>query len=225
MLPPGFRRAIRLAAHSKKGLKDLEKAIVADPVSRSLVGTTQAVDLIQGGVKTNALPEKAWAVINHRVAVIRSVSRFSVARGLGSYIPLPSSSIEETKTHDTALLTKLASQFNLTYNAFGTEISEKGAPSSGTLTLSDAFGRAFAPAPVTPTRENAAPYQLLSGTIKAAYNSHRSLEGNDNIFVAPGMPSGNTGRIIYLFVSQEGTELFCPRYAVLLEPFPPHFPI
>ena len=33
--------------------------------------TTQAVDIIQGGVKANALPEQAEAVINHRVSTDR----------------------------------------------------------------------------------------------------------------------------------------------------------
>lgn len=38
---------------------------------KSLVGTTQAIDLIHGGVKSNALPERAWAVVNHRISVVR----------------------------------------------------------------------------------------------------------------------------------------------------------
>lgn len=42
-----------------------------DPAFKALVGTTQAIDLIQGGVKTNALPEQAWAVVNHRLATER----------------------------------------------------------------------------------------------------------------------------------------------------------
>lgn len=41
---------------------------------KALAGTTVAVDLIKGGVKANALPERAWAVVNHRIAVERSVS-------------------------------------------------------------------------------------------------------------------------------------------------------
>jgi hypothetical protein len=38
---------------------------------RSIVGTTQAIDVIHGGIKFNALPEHAWAAINHRVSVTR----------------------------------------------------------------------------------------------------------------------------------------------------------
>lgn len=43
-------------------------------IVRSLVQTSQAISVIGGGVKSNALPEKAWAVINHRVSVTRSVT-------------------------------------------------------------------------------------------------------------------------------------------------------
>jgi Gly-Xaa carboxypeptidase len=90
-------------------------------------------------------------------------------------------------------LIKLASHYNLTFNAFGQNIGPD-VPSSGTLTLSDAYIPGLEPAPVTPS--DAAPYQLLSGTIKATYNSHRSLQGSDNIYVAPGMMTGNTGMYV-----------------------------
>ena len=59
--------------HSEKGLRLLENMLFKNPVYKSFVGTTQAIDLIQGGVKVNALPESAWAIINHRISVIRSV--------------------------------------------------------------------------------------------------------------------------------------------------------
>ncbi|GLB41814.1 putative to MEROPS metallopeptidase family M20A [Lyophyllum shimeji] len=178
-VPKDLRATIRRSWSSKKALRQLQEEIFKNPVYKSFVGTTQAVDLIQGGVKANALPEKASAVVNHRIAVI--------------------SSVEEVKAHDSELLKGLAERFNLTYNAFGTKVSKKaeGAPSSGSLTLSDAFGTALQPAPVTPTGKDAAPYQLLSGTIKASYNSHRGLTGTNEIIVSPGMPSGNTDTRYY----------------------------
>ena len=103
------------------------------------------------------------------------------------------SSLDETKQSDTALLESLGDKFNLTYSAFGQQISAEGAPASGTLTLSDAFNGGLEPAPVTPTGKDAAPYQLLSGTIKATYNAHRAIQGTDSVIVAPSMMSGNTG--------------------------------
>lgn len=78
------------------------------------------------------------------------------------------------------------------------DVSASDAPHYGALELSDAFHAALEPAPITPTDKNAAPYQLLSGTIKATYNAHRSLDGAENIIVAPGIMSGNTGRLVRL---------------------------
>lgn len=96
--------------------------------------------------------------------------------------------------HDTDVLEDVAHEFNLTYEAFGAKVSTANGPSKGSLVLSDAFGTALEPAPITPVSgEGAGPFKLLSGTIKAAYNAHRGLEG-DNIPVAPWMPNGNTGQ-------------------------------
>ncbi|KAF4569828.1 hypothetical protein EYR40_008808 [Pleurotus pulmonarius] len=175
-LPASLRKAIKDAPHSKKAMHSLEKVILADKMYRSLIGTTQAITLTQGGVKSNALPEQAWAVVNHRIAT--------------------ESSVAATIKHDTQLLKSLSKKFNLTYTSFGAELSEKDVPSSGTLTLSDAWGTALEPAPITPTGQDAAPYALLAGTIKSTFNSHRSLQG-DNIAMSPGIMSGNTDTRYY----------------------------
>jgi Gly-Xaa carboxypeptidase len=36
-----------------------------------IAGTTQAIDIINGGVKANALPELAYATVNHRISTDR----------------------------------------------------------------------------------------------------------------------------------------------------------
>jgi len=172
-LPSSLRKTITRSAHSDKALDALQPFILENPTYRSLVGTTQAIDMIHGGVKSNALPEQAWAIVNHRISA--------------------SSSVGKTQDYDMQLLKPLAEKFNLTFNAFGSQISGEGFASAGSLTLSDAFNTALEPAPITPTGKNAAPYQLLSGTIKATYNSHRNLmDDEDAIFITPGMMSGNT---------------------------------
>jgi len=102
------------------------------------------------------------------------------------------SSLGALKSRDTALLQSLATQFNLSYTAFGVSQSDEDVPAYGTLALSEPFHPGLEPAPVTPVDEE--PYQLMSGTIKAAYNAHRSLEG-DNINVAPSIMSANTGKL------------------------------
>ena len=61
---------------------------------------------------------------------------------------------------------------------------------AGTVTLSDAWGTALDPAPVSPTTDSAA-FKLMSGTIRAAWAGHHDRA--EDIVVSPGMMSGNTG--------------------------------
>ncbi|KAG8689824.1 hypothetical protein FRC11_000339 [Ceratobasidium sp. 423] len=137
---------------------------------RSLLGTTQAVDMIKGGVKANALPELASAVVNHR---IRTDS---------------SSSVSALQDAITAKLIPLVKKYNLTLTAFSRANVTSGR--GGTITLSDAFNTALEPAPVTPTEgSEAAAYRLLSGVI-------RKTRGNKTI-VSPALMGGNTDTQFY----------------------------
>lgn len=70
-LPDLLRRDIIDAEHSEKALQSAEKGLFKNATIKNLVGTTQAIDLVHGGVKVNALPERAYAVVNHRVSVER----------------------------------------------------------------------------------------------------------------------------------------------------------
>ena len=72
-LPKKLRKALKKSVHSDKALKEAQKELTKIKSYRALIGTTQAIDLINGGVKTNALPEQAWAVVNHRIATDRFV--------------------------------------------------------------------------------------------------------------------------------------------------------
>ena len=186
---------IKKSVHSDKALGSLQSFVRENKDFDNLVTTTQAIDLIGGGVKSNALPELAWAVVNHRISVIRY--DYHPLRTVHNWCDFPCSSVSEVQARDTALLTQLANTFNLTYNAFGSQISEEGASASGTLTLSAMIQNSLEPAPITPIGEDAAPYQLLSGTIKATYNAHRSINDADTVIVAPSTMSGNTDTRFY----------------------------
>ncbi|KAI0675538.1 carboxypeptidase S [Trametes maxima] len=174
-LPHKLRKALKKGIKSDKALKEAQTELFKSKAFHALVGTTQAIDLINGGVKTNALPEQAWAVVNHRIAT--------------------DSSVGAVKEHDTTLLKSLAQEFNLSYTAFGSQITGGDGNAYGTLTISDAWGHPLEPAPISPI--DAPEYALLSGTIKATYNAHRKLEGDNNIIVAPGIMSGNTDTRYY----------------------------
>ncbi|KAI6106076.1 carboxypeptidase S [Pisolithus croceorrhizus] len=178
-IPDNLRRDIMASAHSDKALRAAEDVLFTNSAFKNLVGTTQAIDIIQGGVKVNALPEQAWAVVNHRIST--------------------ESSVAETEAHDTDVLKSLASRLNLTYTAFGKDVDcgNRGDPifAYGNLTLSEAFESGLEPAPTTPFEgDDATPYRILSGSIKTAFNRHRNIGGdNDVIVVSPGIMPGNTG--------------------------------
>lgn len=72
VLPAELKRLVKKSLKSDAALDQLRKELLAhDPTAASSLGTTQAVDLIQGGVKVNALPENVWAVVNNRIADYR----------------------------------------------------------------------------------------------------------------------------------------------------------
>lgn len=105
--------------------------------------------------------------------------------------------MDAVKNRATKLLHNQAEKFNLTYDAFGEKIiGDEKASKYGSLTLSDAWDTSLEPAPITPTGIDAAPYQLLSGTIKAVYaaSNIKSSQDFDDIIVAPGIMTGNTGK-------------------------------
>ncbi|OCH84737.1 carboxypeptidase S [Obba rivulosa] len=148
--------------------------LAADRRNSALLGTTQAVDLIQGGVKVNALPEHVEAIVNHRIA--------------------EHSSVDDVKQHILGVLLPIATKFNLTLDAFGKNISA-GTGNGGHVVLSDAWGPGLEPSPVTPTGI-ADPFAILAGTIKATFTT---TEGYDKkgVIVSPMLSLGNTDTARY----------------------------
>lgn len=70
-----LKQELYKSVKSDRALKRVEELVFNNPNIgdgvRALSTTTQAIDLIQGGVKVNALPELATAVVNHRIAIER----------------------------------------------------------------------------------------------------------------------------------------------------------
>ncbi|KAI0073281.1 carboxypeptidase S [Panus rudis PR-1116 ss-1] len=175
-LPRELRAALRESIESDEALQKAEDILFKDEMFKALVGTTQAIDLISGGVKTNALPESAWAVVNHRIAT--------------------DSSLDEVKERDTNTLKDIAAKFNLAYTAFGKNVTSyyDNVGTSGKLNLSVAWNGTLGPAPITPTDEDAGPFQLLAGTIRATHAEHR---GGKDVVVSPGIMGGNSDTAFY----------------------------
>ncbi|THH27465.1 hypothetical protein EUX98_g6722 [Antrodiella citrinella] len=167
-VPSSLRELARRAVSDDDALAKLAEAVVElSPAYKAMISTTQAVDLVSGGVKVNALPESVSAVVNHRIA--------------------EHSSLLELQERITAVLAPFAAKYNLTLTAFNTPITSASS-SSGSLVLSDAFGNALSPAPPTPL--DAEPWKLLMGTIKASLGESR--HSGKQVVVSPMLALGNT---------------------------------
>ncbi|KAL5537075.1 hypothetical protein ACEPAF_898 [Sanghuangporus sanghuang] len=164
-----LRKLVKTSLNDDKALAELEtKLEKVFPEYGPSTGTTQAVDIIHGGVKSNALPEQVHAIVNHRIADYSSVSVL--------------------EDRFVSIVSPLAKKFNLSVDAFGNDRFSYPLESSfGQLVLSDAFDSALDPAPVTPTFGNG-PWELLSGSILFTFTTNqRSAKSDETYFVAPGL--------------------------------------
>ncbi|OQN99329.1 hypothetical protein B0A48_14306 [Cryoendolithus antarcticus] len=120
------------------------EAAKAGPGTKYLMQTSQAVDVIHGGVKTNALPERTEITINHRINV--------------------GSTPQEAWYKISKIAEKIAKKHNLTLQAF---TPAKEIPNSITLRASKTT---LPVAPISPTLTNiTSPYSILAATTRALY--------------------------------------------------------
>ncbi|EJD07384.1 Zn-dependent exopeptidase [Fomitiporia mediterranea MF3/22] len=170
-LPATLKKLIKASLHDNTALKQLQNELEKNfREARPSTGTTQAVDIIHGGVKSNALPEQAYAIVNHRIADYSSVA--------------------ELEARFTSIVAPLAKQFNLSLDAFGDDsLSLDFKDANGHVALSDAYGSALNPAPVSPTFGNG-PWDLLSGSILYTFMTNQrssDLSESEKFAVAPGL--------------------------------------
>lgn len=165
---PSRRERQRLDRAKARVLEQLNES------ERTGFTTTQAVDLISGGVKVNALPEETNAVINHRIE--------------------PGSSVTELREHLTELITLHATRLGLALHAFGKEVQmemdegKEKTQTLGKIVIEDAFGSALEPAPKTPLEgDGAEPWRLLSSVIRRTWQVPANGSG-----IADGAPASES---------------------------------
>jgi Gly-Xaa carboxypeptidase len=124
--------------------------------------TSQSVAKVNGGVKVNAIPELASAMVNLRLAVETSIAQ-----------------VEE---HYENLIKPIAQKHGMAFEGFH---SSYDSPARRKISL---FGvDALEPAPVSPTEAES--FRILAGTIK---NTLKSLEKDEEIIVTPYLMPANT---------------------------------
>lgn len=151
--------------------KKVIKAIAENISSKYFISTSQAVDIIHGGLKINALPEEVVTEVNHRI--------------------IYGSSIGQIREKVLRAVRPVAKRFGLSIDAFGVRMEFGDSTPLGKVTLTTYDG--LQTAPVTPI-ENNPTWKLLSGTIRHVFeDSKTAFNVNQKpIFVAPSIMSGNT---------------------------------
>ncbi|KAH6612929.1 hypothetical protein B0J18DRAFT_70910 [Chaetomium sp. MPI-SDFR-AT-0129] len=148
-----------LLAHRQQQLQDLghtcsnprrdnlalEAARLGGPPIKYLMQTSQAADVINGGIKVNALPERVTVVINHRINIGETT--------------------QIVKDRLTTLAADIAKKYDLALHAFDGKTHE---PSS--IILEQPEGLHLEVAPITPSdTKTETPYSILAGTTRAVY--------------------------------------------------------
>ncbi|EJT98323.1 carboxypeptidase S [Dacryopinax primogenitus] len=176
-LPDSVRKDIIRSSSSSSALKRVTNWVLGlpsgplSPLGGTLIRTTQASTVIQGGVKVNALPEQSYVLINHRI--------------------VPGSSVAQAQDRISSLLTPTAEAYNLSLSAFGKSVIPSTGK-EGSVFIGEAFSPGLEPAPITP---QAAEWRLFGGTIRAEWAKRGpSLKSgsDEEIIVAPGVMNVNT---------------------------------
>ena len=139
--------------------------------------TSQAVDIIRGGNKVNALPETVTATVNYRIA--------------------PHDSLDIVKKHILRHAEPVVRKHNLElvdWNGSNTSAPDASRKSGGTLTLHSV--NELHPAPVSPTDISDPVWSLFSGTIRSVFETVALLQGKTVVPVGD-MMLGNTDTIHY----------------------------
>ena len=141
-------------------------------VQRFIIKTSQAVDIINGGAKSNALPESVSAIVNQRISVESSVG-----------------AVKQRLVH---VLSPIAKELGLNVDAYGEKIMHvKEEEAAGTLVLTaDLFSE---PTAVSPTDNDA--FKMLASTVKHVFPGTNGKER----LVTPVVFTGNTDVRRYSF--------------------------
>lgn len=165
-IDPFYKKAILRAGVDKLANSYVVKQLTQSRVTRYLVLTSQAMDIVSGGEKVNALPESVRLLTNHRVAIESTVS--------------------EVVEHFLARVVELAKKHELGVTGpNGTVLEASG---KGTFHVS-VDHKTLESAPVTPV--NDAVWKALAGVTRHIYEDY-VFPGQEPIVVAPAIMTGNT---------------------------------
>ncbi|EGW33683.1 uncharacterized protein SPAPADRAFT_59054 [Spathaspora passalidarum NRRL Y-27907] len=163
-----FKKTILKAAFNHHANKKLIKYITQNRFTRYLIGTSQALDIIKGGEKSNALPEVTRLLVNHRVAI--------------------ESTNDEIKRHFIKRVIKVATKHHIAVKAFGVYVHGKPNNPAGEFVITESGG--LPPAPPTPLNDKV--WQYLSGVTRHVFEDLVFPDLDYPIVTSPAIMTGNT---------------------------------
>lgn len=171
-LPLQLKKNILNAQKSEAAKAAVLKYLQSDKMLKYLVTTSQATDMITGGIKSNALPESVSIVVNSRVNVDTSV-----AQAADKYL---------------SEVVEIAEKFNLGVIFEGKEIR----PTTKAGYFNYSIATPLEPAPLSPTSGET--WDIFSGTLRHFYEDLAYPDKIDNeIIVASVVATFNTDTKFY----------------------------
>lgn len=172
MLPAPYREAILASGKSRKANAAVRATLGARKATRYMITTSQALDVVEGGMKVNALPERVSITANFRIAMEETIN--------STRAKVISNAEEIAREFGVGLL---VNRTKVVRDEFGSlklkaiDVDETGritneliAPTkNGYIVVSD-FGTHVDPAPVTPTSGEA--WEVFAGTVRHVFEEH-----------------------------------------------------
>ena len=166
ILNKSIKRDILKAQIDQNANQRVVEYLSKDAETKYLITTSQAVDIIEGGVKSNALPEHVSVVVNSRIAVEENVNTV----------------VSKLK----ADILTIADKFNLGLIIDNQEIIEPTEHGYFNYSLIESLE----PAPVSPI--NGESWNIFGGSLRYLYEDLIFPDSNDTFIVAPFLSTGNT---------------------------------
>lgn len=165
-MPLKLRKLILRAGRDKVANSYVVKALTENLLTRYTIQTSQAIDIVGGGEKINALPENVKMTTNHRVAI--------------------ESNVQAVKDRFVLRVVAVADKHNLGVEAFGEVLRKESGQGTIVLLVS---GRALETAPRTPLDLDA--WRNIAGVTRHIFEEH-VYPDIDPVVVAPAIMTGNT---------------------------------
>lgn len=173
-LPKLARKSILRAGFDKLANSKVVQFIAKDKATRYLIQTSQALDLLIGGEKANALPESVSLVINHRISI--------------------ESSLLEIQNIFISRVVNIAKKHGLGVISFNGEVIIP-ATSKGHFEV-ELFSTPLKSAPTSPSDTNV--WKYLAGVTRHVFEDLGIFPDNkDPVFLAPAIMPANTDTKYY----------------------------